>query len=157
MILYILTKDRMRRTRNYILSILSISLLSKNYLGVRDLKSVTSKKTEKVYFLKEVIVFFIPSQLVFVIIWNAMRIWNVIIYVDNLWCHENPRALEITTNYLIKIFEMKYLWKTNFCLWLQIKHSKDEIFVSSVKLYRKNFQLYMDKARPQSSPMIFRG
>ena len=27
----------------------SISLLSKNYLGVRDLKSVTSKKTEEVY------------------------------------------------------------------------------------------------------------
>ena len=31
--------------------ILSISLLSKNYPGVRDLKSVTSKKTEEVYVL----------------------------------------------------------------------------------------------------------
>ena len=46
----------------------------------------------------------------------------IAVYVDDLNLIRTPEELIKTTNYLKKEFEMKDLWKTRYCLGLQIEY-----------------------------------
>ena len=60
---------------------------------------------------------------------NQDSITIIVVYVDDLNIIGTPRELEVTAKYLMKEFEMKDLGRTKFCLGLQMKHLRNEIFI----------------------------
>ena len=50
-------------------------------------------------------------------------------YVDDLNLVRTSKELTRTTKYLKQEFEMKDIWKTKFCLSLQIKHFPTRVLV----------------------------
>ena len=77
--------------------------------------------------------------------------------MDDINLIGTPKELEETADYLKKIFEMKDLGKTRFCLWLQIERNSNGMLVHQSKYTKKVLKRFgTDKAHPLSTPMVDR-
>lgn len=68
-----------------------------------------------------------------------------------------PKVVQKASDYLKGEFEMKDLRKTKHCLGLQIEHSfNGSLFTNQLILKRFYKRFNIDKAYPQSTPIIIR-
>ena len=81
----------------------------------------------------------------------------IAVYVDNLNLIGTLEELIKTTNYVRKKFEMKDIWKTRYCLGLQIEYCLNGVLIHQSSYTEKVLKcFYMDKSHPLSPLMVVR-
>ena len=79
----------------------------------------------------------------------------VAVYVNDMNLIRTSAKLEEIATHLKFEFEMKDLWKTRYCLGLEIEHCLDRILVHQLNYTQKVLRRFNeDKAKPSSTPMI---
>ena len=88
---------------------------------------------------------------------SQSRFAIIAVYVDDMNPIGAPVELEEIVAHLKSEFEMKDLWKTQYCFGKEIEHCSDGILVHQSNYTQKVLRRFNeDKEKPSSTPMVVR-